>query len=287
MVTTTFNTFCSLTVQCARCHDHKFDPVKQEHYYSLQAVFAALDRADRPYDVGPTVAHRRHALETRRREMQALLRTNPVVASSELSRIGAELVKLPSPRLVYCGSATREAARFGEPAPRADGRANPRSPAGGRAESRSPRRAGDGPVHRGRRLAVQPTPRSNRGAALYPFRSVGGLASRGEVEPPSDALDERDRPRPDEGTGIPPRPPAGERGFARPSALGAGSRTRVASRVDGAAVHEAGRRQFYQLGSDARQFAGGDNGVRPQQRLHFASTVLQGVAPVGDIGPTS
>ncbi len=53
MVTTTFNTFCSLTVQCARCHDHKFDPVKQEHYYSLQAVFAALDRADRPYDFDP------------------------------------------------------------------------------------------------------------------------------------------------------------------------------------------------------------------------------------------
>src|ERR1043166_8160602 len=51
MVSNTLNAFTSLTVQCARCHDHKFDPVTQEDYYSLQAVFAALDRADRSYDI--------------------------------------------------------------------------------------------------------------------------------------------------------------------------------------------------------------------------------------------
>lgn len=48
MVTNTFNTFTSVTVQCARCHNHKFDPLTQEHYYNLQTLFAALDRADRP-----------------------------------------------------------------------------------------------------------------------------------------------------------------------------------------------------------------------------------------------
>ncbi|HEY7329893.1 MAG TPA: PSD1 and planctomycete cytochrome C domain-containing protein [Gemmataceae bacterium] len=51
MVATVMNTFTSLTVQCARCHDHKFDPITQEDYYSLQAVFAAVDRADRPYKI--------------------------------------------------------------------------------------------------------------------------------------------------------------------------------------------------------------------------------------------
>ena len=50
MVANTLNTFCSVTIQCARCHDHKFDPISQEHYYGLQAVFAAVDRADRPFD---------------------------------------------------------------------------------------------------------------------------------------------------------------------------------------------------------------------------------------------
>ena len=55
------NTFSSLTVQCAQCHNHKFDPITQEDYYRLQAVFAALDRADKPYDADPAVAARRSA----------------------------------------------------------------------------------------------------------------------------------------------------------------------------------------------------------------------------------
>ena len=59
MVSNVCNTFLSLTVQCARCHNHKFDPVVQEDYYRLQAVFAALDRADWTYDADPTIAARR------------------------------------------------------------------------------------------------------------------------------------------------------------------------------------------------------------------------------------
>ena len=39
MVTTAMNTFCSMTVQCARCHDHKFDPILQTDYYRLAATF--------------------------------------------------------------------------------------------------------------------------------------------------------------------------------------------------------------------------------------------------------
>ena len=46
MVSTVMSTFVSSTVHCARCHDHKFDPISQEDYYSLQAVFAGVDKAD-------------------------------------------------------------------------------------------------------------------------------------------------------------------------------------------------------------------------------------------------
>ncbi len=49
MVATTINTFNSMTAQCARCHNHKFDPISQQDYYNLQAVFAGVDRADRTY----------------------------------------------------------------------------------------------------------------------------------------------------------------------------------------------------------------------------------------------
>src|SRR5438132_8908574 len=48
MVSNTVSTFLSLTVHCARCHDHKFDPIPRREYYGLQAVFAGLDRGDRP-----------------------------------------------------------------------------------------------------------------------------------------------------------------------------------------------------------------------------------------------
>ena len=33
------NTLLGLTIQCARCHDHKFEPITQREYYQLQAVF--------------------------------------------------------------------------------------------------------------------------------------------------------------------------------------------------------------------------------------------------------
>ena len=51
MVMSAMSTFQSLTVHCARCHDHKFDPISQRDYYALQAVFAGVDRANRPYAI--------------------------------------------------------------------------------------------------------------------------------------------------------------------------------------------------------------------------------------------
>jgi mono/diheme cytochrome c family protein len=53
MVTNALSTFLSLTVGCARCHDHKFDPIPQKDYYRLQAVFAGVERGNRPYPNPP------------------------------------------------------------------------------------------------------------------------------------------------------------------------------------------------------------------------------------------
>ncbi len=39
-VDTTSSVFLGLTVGCARCHDHKFDPIPQRDYYRMQAIFA-------------------------------------------------------------------------------------------------------------------------------------------------------------------------------------------------------------------------------------------------------
>jgi len=73
IVTTTMTTFAGLTVHCARCHDHKFDPISQAEYYAVQAVFAGIDKAERSYDPDPAVARKRAALTaelSRVKEMQ-------------------------------------------------------------------------------------------------------------------------------------------------------------------------------------------------------------------------
>ncbi len=50
MVTQTMAAFASVTANCARCHDHKSDPVTQEDYYALQAVFAGVGKGEVEYD---------------------------------------------------------------------------------------------------------------------------------------------------------------------------------------------------------------------------------------------
>src|SRR5438874_3226363 len=71
MVSTTMSTFVSTTAHCARCHNHKFDPIPQAEYYSLQAVFAGVDRAERPYDLDPKVHILRQSLLKKKRALEA------------------------------------------------------------------------------------------------------------------------------------------------------------------------------------------------------------------------
>ncbi|MES2707785.1 MAG: DUF1549 and DUF1553 domain-containing protein [Verrucomicrobiota bacterium] len=70
MVTAVMGTFQSLTVQCARCHNHKFDPVSQREYYALQAVFAGVDRADRPFDDDPALHAKRQRLRAEKHALE-------------------------------------------------------------------------------------------------------------------------------------------------------------------------------------------------------------------------
>jgi len=72
---TTGAVFMGLTVQCARCHDHKFDPISQQEYYSLFAYFNSneepglysqlpdANRAFEPFMQVPTAAQSTQQLE--------------------------------------------------------------------------------------------------------------------------------------------------------------------------------------------------------------------------------
>jgi hypothetical protein len=48
MVRTTFQGFQGLTVNCARCHDHKFDPITRKDYYKSLAIFNSFVEYDYP-----------------------------------------------------------------------------------------------------------------------------------------------------------------------------------------------------------------------------------------------
>jgi mono/diheme cytochrome c family protein len=48
MVNVTTTAFLGLTVACARCHDHKFDPITQTDYYAMQAIFSGVRHGERP-----------------------------------------------------------------------------------------------------------------------------------------------------------------------------------------------------------------------------------------------
>jgi len=100
MVVNTLQTFTSLTVQCAQCHNHKFDPITQEDYYSLQAVFAAVDRTDKRYDTDPDVARRRAelsdrdaALTQRRRDIDGVIHGRAGAPLKELDQRIAEATR--------------------------------------------------------------------------------------------------------------------------------------------------------------------------------------------------
>ncbi len=66
LVTQTLSAFASSTIHCARCHDHKFDPIPKEDYYALQAVFAGVSKGDLPFEESA-------ALVQQRRHWQSLL----------------------------------------------------------------------------------------------------------------------------------------------------------------------------------------------------------------------
>ena len=54
-VSTTSLTFLGMTVGCARCHNHKFDPIPQKDYYRMQAVFFSTREIDYPLVSGEEV----------------------------------------------------------------------------------------------------------------------------------------------------------------------------------------------------------------------------------------
>jgi hypothetical protein len=111
-VSNTIGTFLSLTVHCAQCHNHKFDPITQEDYYSLQAVFAAIDRTDKVFDVDPTIATCRADLESRRAVMARFVGPPSLDQVEARAALDSELQRLPPPHVAYIGAVHNGSGNF-------------------------------------------------------------------------------------------------------------------------------------------------------------------------------
>ena len=76
MTATTSVAFLGLSIGCARCHDHKFDPISSEDYYRFAASFTAAIRSEKTLDLDPEAnrkiaADHKLKLEELRKELMA------------------------------------------------------------------------------------------------------------------------------------------------------------------------------------------------------------------------
>ena len=88
-------TFLGLTVACARCHDHKFDPITARDYYALAGVFASTQLADRPLLPSPLaeqIAEARQQFD----KLEELLKAVKEKESDEAKKLKAEIESIRS-----------------------------------------------------------------------------------------------------------------------------------------------------------------------------------------------
>jgi len=102
LITATSNAFLGLTVNCARCHHHKFDPIPTEDYYRLRAAFDGVTHAERV--VATAEARAAHAarlgpLEARRKSLVAEIETLEKAISSRALELATREGRWSLPRV--------------------------------------------------------------------------------------------------------------------------------------------------------------------------------------------
>lgn len=96
MLSTTGTAFLGLTVGCARCHDHKTDPISSEDYYRMLATFTTTVRSEVDLDLEPEKYQQ--ALEIFNRQHTPLVSARMAFEEIELPRRFDEWLKEGAPR---------------------------------------------------------------------------------------------------------------------------------------------------------------------------------------------
>lgn len=105
MIRATSEAFLGLTVGCARCHDHKFDPILQADYYSMYSTFAGVrhgvkvvataDEAQKRNQRLMPLQQRRAELDRQRNELTAAIQQR---ADERAAEFEAQWVRAPTSR---------------------------------------------------------------------------------------------------------------------------------------------------------------------------------------------
>ena len=91
MINTTGGAFLGMTVSCARCHDHKFDPISQKDYYRFYATFAGVRHGAVPWASQEAKSQRAAKLEPLNRQKTALEKNLEELNDEVLERSKARL----------------------------------------------------------------------------------------------------------------------------------------------------------------------------------------------------
>ncbi len=90
-VETTSTVFLGLTMGCARCHDHKFDPISQREFYQFFAYFHNVDErgvyTEKRGNAGPTVSVPTPEFKKRKSELETKLASQQVLQEQQREEI--------------------------------------------------------------------------------------------------------------------------------------------------------------------------------------------------------
>ena len=94
MISVVGQTFLGLTLNCARCHSHKFDPIPQEEYYRIKSVFDGVKHGERPIEEPAQTKARVERNEGLRQEIASAQQTISTIEAEgrklALSKRGAD-----------------------------------------------------------------------------------------------------------------------------------------------------------------------------------------------------
>ncbi len=95
MVSTTGSAFLGLTVGCARCHNHKFDPIPQKDYYSLKAVFEGVRHGERRLKTPEAEAKGKELEQNRQRLKEIDAKLADFEPLAQVGQVDTNLLRAP------------------------------------------------------------------------------------------------------------------------------------------------------------------------------------------------